>query len=135
VRWGEWRSRSATACVAAVVDRMMTMAPSSEPRSGERATVGVQHITAVNPIADATFQALRDLRRDFGCAGIPSKDCRTQEDDARLVSFCVLQELVHILDQFRRAVEQGEQCRLVVREHGRQLGKAIIEISIQDGCQ
>ena len=85
-----------------------------------------------NPIAGVAFRALRELRFDFGRGGLPPRDHRSPEDEARIAAFCVLQELIHILDQFRRATEQGEPRRLVVSEHGRQLGKVIIEIAIED---
>jgi hypothetical protein len=68
---------------------------------------------------------------DFGRGGLPPKDRRLPEDEARIAAFCVLQELVHILDQFRRSVEQGEHCRLVVSEHGRQIGRIAIEVTIK----
>jgi hypothetical protein len=59
-------------------------------------------------------------------------DRRTPEDEARLAAFFALQELTHILDQYRRALEDGKPRRLAVREHGRQLGKVVIEIAIED---
>ena len=101
-------------------------APASEvPGSGTRAQ---------NPLAAESFRALRELRTEFGRGGLPPLDRRTPEDDARIVAFFVLNETTHIFDQFRRAVEQGKRCRLVVNEHGRQLGKVVIEITIEDTC-
>jgi hypothetical protein len=109
--------------------------PPSAPRRGERTTMELPRFVNANPIASALFRALRDLRAEFGRGGLPPKDRRTPEDEARLAVFCVLQELVHILDQFRRAVEQGEHCRLAISEHGRQLGKVVIEITIEGASQ
>ena len=99
--------------------------PGSEfpPGSGPRAK---------NPLASENFRTLRELRIDFGRGGLPPRDGRTPEDDARIATYRVLQELTHILDQYRRAIDEGRACRLAVSEHGRQLGKVIIEIAIED---
>ena len=101
-------------------------APASEipPGSGARAVP--------NPLASEHFRMLRELRFELGRDGLPPDDRRTPADDARISAFFLLQELNHILDQFRRAVEEGKPSRLVVREHGRQLGRVVIEIAIED---
>lgn len=104
------------------------------PKSSTRRTALPSSIVPVDPVGGEIFRSLRDLRADFGRGGLPPRDERTPEDEARIAAFCVLQELVHILDQFRRVIEQGEQCRLVVSERGRQLNKVIIEITIEDTC-
>lgn len=106
-------------------------APASAPRSGERPIAAAPPATLANPLGSGGFRALRELRSAFGRGGLPPRDRRTPEDEARIVAFFVLAELTHILDQFRRAIEQGERRRLVVREHGRQLGKVVIEITIE----
>src|SRR5262249_44937960 len=98
-------------------------APTSEvtPGSGTPPT---------NPRAGESFRRPRALRAEFGRGGLPSKDRCTVADDARIATFFVLQELTHVPDQFRRAVEEGNPRRLAVREHGRQLGRVVIEIAI-----
>jgi len=98
------------------------------PRSGERLAADLP----LDPIGGAAFRALRELRVSFGQGGLPPRDHRSAEDEARIAAFCVLQELLAILDQFRRAIVQGERRRLVVSEHGRQLGKVVIEITLED---
>ena len=98
-------------------------APEVAPRSGSHAR---------NPLASESFRALRELRTEFGRGGLPPRERRTPEDDARIAAYFVLRETTHILDQFRRAVEEGRPGRLVVSEHGRQLGKVVIEITIED---
>ena len=85
-----------------------------------------------NPLAGAHFRMLRELRTEFGRGGLPPRERRTPEDEARIAAAFTLQELSHILDQFRRAIEEGKPRRLAVREHGRQLGKVVIEITIED---
>ena len=47
------------------------------------------------------------------------------------MAFYALQELSHIVSQFQRRVGQGEPVDLVVREHGRELGRVVIEIAIE----
>jgi hypothetical protein len=100
--------------------------------SGERTAAELPGVRPPNPIWGTAFRALRDLRADFGRGGLPPRDRRTPEDEARIATFCVLQELVHILDQYMRVIERGEHRRLVVSEHGRQLGKVVIEIMIEE---
>jgi hypothetical protein len=58
-------------------------------------------------------------------------DKRTPEDHARIASFRTLEELLSLLDQFRRRVANGERCRLVEREHRREPDRFIIEIAIE----
>ena len=78
------------------------------------------------------FHALRDLLRAFSRGGMPSRASRTPDEDARLVVFQTLNELVHVLDQFRRRAERGEAVRLLVTERAREMGRAIVEIAIVD---
>lgn len=92
-----------------------------------------QHVSELGrdrPLASAPFQALRELLRTFARGGMPSRASRLPEEDARLVTYQTLNELVLLLEQFRRRVERGEPVRIVVIERGRQLGRAVVEISI-----
>jgi hypothetical protein len=84
-------------------------------------------------LGGAAFAALRDLRRVFARGGMPSRASRSPDEDARLAVFQTLNELVHVLDQFRRCIERGEGVRLVVTERGRQVGRAVVEIAIVPG--
>jgi len=59
-------------------------------------------------------------------------DRRSPQEEARIAALCVLHDLLDILDQFGRAIERGERRRLVVSEHGRHLGRVIIDITIKD---
>jgi hypothetical protein len=76
------------------------------------------------------FRALRELLRDLGKGGLPRFAARTPEEDARLCAYHALNELCHLLDQFRRRVERGERVRLVVTDEGRRLGCARIALEI-----
>ena len=104
----------------------------SGPPSAPASEVPGSGTGARNPLAGEAFRALRELRTEFGRGGLPPRERRTPEDEARIVTYFVLRETTHILDQFRRAVEEGKPCRLVVAEHGRQLGKVVVEITIED---
>jgi hypothetical protein len=88
----------------------------SELRIGDRGGALYSRVASSNPIASELFGTLRELRRAFGRGGIPPMERRTPEDEVRIASFCALQEFVHILDQFRRSIEKGEYCHLVIRE-------------------
>ena len=56
---------------------------------------------------------------------------RTPEDHARISAFRAIEDLLHLLDQYRGRVESGECCRLVEREHAREPGRLMIEIAIE----
>ena len=56
-------------------------------------------------------------------------------DEARITAFFTLQELLHILNEFRNAHLRGARCRLAVSENGRSPGRVTIEIAIlQEGA-
>jgi hypothetical protein len=74
---------------------------------------------------------LRELRRLLAHGGLPPAGQRRPEDHARIASFRALEELLHLLDQYRRRVERGERCRLVEREHPREAGRLLLEIMIE----
>ncbi|APR77542.1 Hypothetical protein A7982_02889 [Minicystis rosea] len=76
------------------------------------------------------FHALRDVLRAFARGGMPSRASRTPDEDARLAVFQTLNELVLVLDQFRRRAERGEAVRLLVTERAREMGRAMVEIAI-----
>jgi hypothetical protein len=84
----------------------------------------------VRILGSPSFQALREVRSAFARGGLPPRASRTPEEDARLVVFQTLNELLLLLDQFRGRVERGEPVRLVVTERGAQAGRAIVEIAI-----
>ncbi|MFT3764713.1 MAG: hypothetical protein QM820_04230 [Minicystis sp.] len=77
------------------------------------------------------LRALRALRRDLARGGLPPLSARTPEDHARIAAFRMLEELMSLLDQYRRRIESGERCRLAEREHGREAGRLLIELSIE----
>lgn len=39
--------------------------------------------------------------------------------------------VLHLLDEFRRCTESGERCRLVEREHIREKGRLLVELTIE----
>jgi len=51
-------------------------------------------------------------------------------DEARITAFFTLQELLHILNEFRNAHLRGSRCRLAVSENGRSPGRVTIEIAL-----
>jgi hypothetical protein len=77
------------------------------------------------------FKSLRDLRQELAKGGIPPVGTRTPEESARLAAFHAVNELGHLLDQYRRRIQGGETCQLVVKEHAHELGRVVIEIAIE----
>jgi hypothetical protein len=87
-------------------------------------------VSAPDLLASPSFRALRTLLRDFARGGLPSRAARTPEEDARLAAFHALNELVHLLDQYRRRIARGERVRLRVTNEGRRLDQALIALTI-----
>ncbi len=87
----------------------------------------------VSRLAIPEIKALRELRVTLARGGLPAPDKRTPEDHARIAGFRVIEELLRLLDQFRHRVESGERCRIVEREHAREPGRLVIELSIEVG--
>jgi hypothetical protein len=93
--------------------------------------------TAERPVAcnvarGPEFTALREVRSALGRGGLPSPDQSTPQEQARLASFRTLEELLRILDEYRRRIESGERCRLVEREHERVPGQLLVELVIEE---
>lgn len=82
-----------------------------------------------DPSATPEFAALRELRQRFSRGGLPAQ--RTPTDDARLVAFTTLKELLRIVDAFRRGIQQGETLRLRHIEHESSSRRVHIEILIE----
>jgi len=83
-----------------------------------------------DPLGSPEFSSLRTLRRLFSQGGLPPCSARSPADDARIAAFFTLQELLHVLGEFRKACSRGSRCRLAVSENGRSPGKVTIEIAI-----
>ena len=77
------------------------------------------------------LDALRELRRALARGGLPSRGRRSAADEARLVAFRAVDELVCFLDAYERRVALGEPCRLIEREHAREPGRLTLEIEIE----
>ncbi len=87
------------------------------------------HVPA-DPLAAPEFTTLRDLRRIFSKGGLPAE--RTPEAHARIASFCVLGELLRLLDEYRRRIRAGQRCRLVVREQPSEPGRLLLDVVIEE---
>lgn len=83
-----------------------------------------------DPLAAPEFATLRSIKRLLAEGGLPSQSSRTPMDEARITAFFTLQELLHILNEFRNAHLRGTRCRLAVSENGRSPGRVTIEIAI-----
>ncbi len=72
---------------------------------------------------------LRQLRASLARGGMPRR--RSAEDQARLAAFRTVDELLQVLDEYRRRLESGARCRLVEHEHGREPGRLLLELRIE----
>ncbi len=82
-----------------------------------------------SPLAAPEFAMLRQLRGALARGGLPAR--RTPEDHARIAAFRTVQELLVLLDEYRRRVECGDRCRLVEREHEHKPGRLLFEVAIE----
>jgi hypothetical protein len=85
----------------------------------------------VRVLALPELRALREVRKALAYGGLPPAHLRTPEDCARISSFRVIEELLRVLDVYRRRVESGEKCRLVETEHRREPGRLLVELVIE----
>jgi hypothetical protein len=85
-----------------------------------------------DPLGFPELASLQHLRRLLSRGGLPPQSRRSPADEARIAAFFTLQELVHILTEFRKARLRGEECHLAVSENGRSTGRITIEITILD---
>lgn len=86
--------------------------------------------SGIDPLGFSELTSLQTLRRLLARGGLPPQPRRSPADDARIAAFFTLQELLHILTEFRRAHLRGAHCRLVVSENGRSPGRITLEIAI-----
>ncbi len=77
------------------------------------------------------LRTLRELRAVLARGGLPAR--RTAESQARIAAFRTVEELLRLLDEYRERVERGARCRLVEREHGREPGRLLLELRIEEG--
>jgi hypothetical protein len=83
-----------------------------------------------NPLEAPEFNALRLLQRAFARCGLPPLSVRTPQAEACIASFFSLQQLMYILDEFRKACARGELVHLVVSELGRSANRILLHIAI-----
>lgn len=87
---------------------------------------------ARNVLAAPEFEALRELRRRFACGGLPAAAERTPEEEARIVAFRSIADLLLVLTEFRDRIARGEAVRLVMPEQKSEPGRLRIEIAIEE---
>jgi hypothetical protein len=83
-----------------------------------------------NPLEAPAFSTLRLLRRAFSSGGLPPLSIRTPEDEARIAAFFGLQQLMYILEEFRKACARGEPVRLAVDERAQSPNRIVVDIAI-----
>jgi hypothetical protein len=76
-------------------------------------------------------EALHALHRAFARGGLPSPGQRTPAEQARLVGFRILSELLTLLGEFKGRIERGEPCHLVEHLQVHQAGRLVLEFSIE----
>lgn len=76
------------------------------------------HGATENLLTAPEFSALRALRRALARGGLPPVSRRRPHDEARIAAFFTVQQLLHILEEFRKACARGEAVRLAVSETG-----------------
>lgn len=89
------------------------------------------HEPAGRPFVIPEGKTLRELRHTLARGGLRPASQRMPEQDARIVEFRTVQELLRFLEQYRRRIEAGEKCRIMERDHPWEPGRLLIEFAIE----
>ena len=121
-------------------------APSkTEGTSGIAGRIAREARATVSRVSIPELSLLRNMRGDLARGGLPPLSKRGPEDHVRLAVYRTLLELLRLIDEYRRRVENGERCLLVEREQRPERGRLVLEFAIveepsepervqQDGC-
>ena len=77
------------------------------------------------------LEALRALRGGLAAGRLTPADQRTPDENVGNAIFRTLDELLHVVDEYRRRGRTGERCRLVEHEHVRKDGHMVVEFVIE----
>jgi len=77
------------------------------------------------------LRTLRELRRTLADGGMPAPERRAPEDWTRLAALRTISALLRVFEQYRRAVEEGERCRIVAHEHPAEPRRLLVELAIE----
>src|SRR5262245_41773574 len=103
-----------------------TAPPASGPVSKPPPSSGVPLVELAIP----GMRQLTDLRTLLAVGGLPVQ--RTPADDGRIAAFHAIAEMLRLLQEFKRRIESGEACRLVVEERSSTPGRLVLEIVIRE---
>jgi hypothetical protein len=92
--------------------------------------MGPKQTATENPLEAPELGTLRRLCRAFSRGGLPPLTKRTPDDEARIAAFFALQQLLHILEEFRKACARNECVRLVIHETGMSPTRVLMTITV-----
>jgi hypothetical protein len=87
---------------------------STTPKAGVGRTVAIPQL-----------RELREFRLALARGGGPAEDRWS-----RIALFEVIAQLLRFVEEYRRRLERGEECRLVVREAVRESDRLVFELAI-----
>jgi hypothetical protein len=82
-------------------------------------------------LGSPAFIALRAIRWSLADAGLPASAEHTPAEEARIVTFFALQEILRVLEEFSLARMRGERCHLVVHAHRAERSRVVIDLRIE----
>lgn len=92
--------------------------------------MATRHAATQDPLDAPLFSTLRRIHRALSRGGMRPLSRRTPEDEVRIAAFRALQQLLRILDAFRKACVRGRPVHLVVNETGMSPRRVLMTIAI-----
>lgn len=81
-------------------------------------------------LSSPAFVALRAIGWSLADRGLPPAAEHTPAEQARIVTFFALQEILRLLEEFGHARLRGERCHLVVGAHRAERSRVVIDLRI-----
>lgn len=81
-------------------------------------------------LGSPAFIALRAIRWSLADGAMPPATEHTPAEEARIVTFFALQEILRLLEEFSRARMRGERCHLVIGAHRAERSRVVIDLRI-----
>jgi hypothetical protein len=74
---------------------------------------------------------LRTMRRELVEGGFPPTSKRAPDDWLRFAAFAAINDLLRILNEYRRRTLRGDKCFIFERKHQQKLGHLTLELSVE----
>ncbi len=83
-----------------------------------------------DPLDAPEYDTLRALRRAFARGGVSPRVARTPADDARIAASLAIEQLLGVLEAYRKACLRGEPVIVEISERGRSPRRIVMDIAL-----